>query len=37
VADAQAKVKTLRSAAEHYQFTQERLAAWHAAHADKGS
>jgi phospholipase C len=31
IADPEAKVKTLRSAAEHYQFIQERLAAWHAA------
>jgi phospholipase C len=31
IADPQAKVKSLRSAAEQYSFIQERLAAWHAA------
>jgi phospholipase C len=31
IADPEAKVRTLTSAAEHYQFIQERLAAWHAA------
>jgi phospholipase C len=31
IADPEAKVQTLRSAADHYQFIQERLAAWHAA------
>jgi phospholipase C len=31
IPDPEAKVETLSSAAEHYQFIQERLAAWHAA------
>jgi len=30
IADPEAKVKTLRSAADQYNFIQERLAAWHA-------
>jgi phospholipase C len=31
IADPEAKVKTLTSAADQYKFIQERLAAWHAA------
>jgi len=31
IADPEAKVKTLRSAADQYNFIQQRLAAWHAA------
>jgi phospholipase C len=31
IADPEAKVATLKTAEEQYQFTQERLAAWHAA------
>ncbi len=30
IADPKAKVKTLKTAAEQYEFAQERLAAWHA-------
>jgi phospholipase C len=31
IADPEARVQTLNSAAEHYEFIQKRLAAWHAA------